>query len=88
EPADIVGPCVEKPRLGREGEGVVIHRNGPRDRHPDRVYQALAPLPEFAGNHPVIGSWVVASQPAGIGIREDSSPVTTNLSRFVPHYFD
>jgi glutathionylspermidine synthase len=88
EPTAISGPCVEKPRLGREGEGVVIHRNGPRERHPDHIYQALAPLPEFAGNYPVIGSWVVASQPAGIGIREESGPVTTNLSRFVPHYFD
>ncbi len=87
EPSDIAGPCVEKPPLGREGQDVVIHP-GPPERRPDRVYQALAPLPEFAGNRPVIGSWVIASQPAGIGIREETSPVTTNLSRFVPHYFD
>jgi glutathionylspermidine synthase len=26
--------------------------------------------------------------PAGIGIRESAGPVTDNLSRFVPHYFD
>ena len=40
------------------------------------------------GNYPVIGSWVIGGEPAGIGIREDRNPVTTNLSRFVPHYFD
>src|SRR5438876_8421927 len=44
---------------------------------------ALAPLPQFGGRHPVVGSWVVASQPAGIGIREDDDPITRNTSRFV-----
>ena len=87
EPKDIAGPCVEKPPLGREGQDVIIHP-GPPERRPDRIYQALAPLPEFEGFHPVIGSWVIASQPAGIGIREEANLVTTNLSRFVPHYFD
>jgi len=35
----------------------------------------------------VIGSWIVGEHPAGIGIREDDSPITRNSSRFVPHYF-
>jgi glutathionylspermidine synthase len=30
---------------------------------------------------------VIAGQPGGIGIREDPTPITHNLSRFVPHYF-
>ncbi|HET7160036.1 MAG TPA: glutathionylspermidine synthase family protein, partial [Burkholderiales bacterium] len=47
-----------------------------------------APLPEFDGNYPVIGSWVIGDAPAGIGIREDVTPVTSNTSRFIPHYFD
>jgi glutathionylspermidine synthase len=34
----------------------------------------------------VIGSWIVAGQPAGIGIREDDTPITRDTSRFVPHY--
>ena len=46
------------------------------------VYQAHAPLPAFDGNYPVIGSWVVASQPAGIGIREDDTAITRDTSRF------
>ena len=40
---------------------------------------------EFA---PVIGSWVVGDEACGIGIREDTGPVTTNASCFVPHYFE
>jgi glutathionylspermidine synthase len=52
------------------------------------VYQAYAPLPAFEGNYAVIGSWIVGNEPGGMGIREDVNPVTTNLSRFVPHYFE
>ncbi len=51
------------------------------------IYQALQPLPEFSGRYPVIGSWIVNGQAAGIGLREDDSPITKNTSRFVPHYF-
>ncbi len=51
------------------------------------VYQAIAPLPEFEGNHPVFGVWVVDHEPAGLGIREDRRRIIGNLSRFVPHFF-
>ena len=33
------------------------------------IYQATAPLPEFDGNHPVFGVWVVDHEAAGLGIR-------------------
>lgn len=36
---------------------------------------------------PVIGSWVIGHEPAGIGIREDNNWVTKDTSSFVPHYF-
>ena len=52
----------------------MLHRSGTSQATPGCVYQALAPLPEFEGNHAVIGAWVIASQPAGIGIREDDGP--------------
>lgn len=52
------------------------------------MYQGLANMPSFDGRYPVIGSWIVGDQPAGIGIREDDSPITRNTSHFVPHYFD
>ena len=49
------------------------------------IYQELFELPNFEGNYPVIGSWVIGEQAAGIGIRESNSLVTDNLSRFLPH---
>jgi glutathionylspermidine synthase len=35
--------------------------------------------------YPVIGSWLINGWAAGIGIREDKTPITSNTSRFVPH---
>ncbi|MBS0393881.1 MAG: glutathionylspermidine synthase family protein [Proteobacteria bacterium] len=83
-----------KPVLSREGQNVTLVRDGLTLEEVGGVYgegdyvcQALAPLPRFDDGYPVIGSWVVAGEPAGIGIRESSSLVTTDLSRFVPHFF-
>jgi glutathionylspermidine synthase len=53
----------------------------------DRIYQAKCPLPVFDGMHALIGSWVIDGKAAGMGMREDRAQVTTNTSRFVPHYF-
>jgi hypothetical protein len=62
-------------------------RAGPGSLHRGRIYQAAAPLPVFGGMHALIGSWIIAGRAAGIGLREDRASVTTNMSRFVPHYF-
>ena len=84
---------VKKPLLSREGANVTIRSRGvvrwqPGDYGREGfVYQGIAPLPSFEGRYPVIGSWIVGEEPAGIGIREDDSPITKNSSRFVPHYF-
>ena len=84
---------VKKPLLSREGANVMIRSRGVVRQQPGGyggegyVYQGLAPLPAFDNRYPVIGSWIVGDQPAGIGIREDDSPITRNSSRFVPHYF-
>ncbi|WP_158043824.1 glutathionylspermidine synthase family protein [Skermanella pratensis] len=83
-------PYVRKPLLSREGANVEIvgmldAEGGPYGAE-GYVVQQFAPLPCFDGNYPVIGSWVVAGQPAGMGIREDTSPVTRNTSRFIPHF--
>ena len=95
DPGDIVGPVVRKPIFGREGANVqvidggrVVAESGGDYGAEGFVYQAHAPLPVFDGNYPVIGSWVVASTPAGIGIREDDTPITRDTSRFLPHYFE
>lgn len=47
-----------------------------------------APLRNFDGKFPVILQLVIGHREgdvaAGIGIREPDTPITTNLSRFVP----
>ena len=97
DPRAIEGAVAAKPMHGREGANVrlstegaagpaIAAADGPYGDEPV-VYQALAELPVFDGNHTVVGSWVVASKPAGIGIREDDGPITRDTSRFVPHLF-
>ena len=60
---------------------------GPKDGYGAEGYvrQQLRPLPEFDGRYPVIGAWIVGDEPAGMGIREDATPLTTERARFVPH---
>ncbi|MFI5529041.1 glutathionylspermidine synthase family protein [Kitasatospora sp. NPDC051853] len=88
-----------KPLLGREGAGVrIVEPDGHETRlaewagDPDRYgkegfcYQQLCPLPDFDGNRPVLGTWVVDGEAAGLGIREtDDSPITHQGARFLPH---
>ncbi|MCU1336949.1 MAG: glutathionylspermidine synthase [Bryobacterales bacterium] len=88
---------VRKPLLGREGANITLHGPG-ADIETDGeygeegfVYQALAPLRQFQGWFPVVGSWVIGHEEGavagGIGIRESNSPIITNTSHFVPHLF-
>jgi glutathionylspermidine synthase len=93
--AGALSDYVRKPLLGREGSNIELVRRGlPRQQADSTgepygsegyIRQALAALPEFSGNYPVIGSWVVAGRAAGIGIREEDQLVTSNTARFVPH---
>lgn len=84
---------ISKPFLSREGCNINIHRKGVVTEYggiytdQGTIYQKLANLPCFDGNYPIIGSWIINGDAAGIGIREDRSEVTTNASRFVPHLF-
>ena len=82
-----------KPLYSREGANIALVRGGAplaQSAGPygaeGHVYQALCPLPDFDGRYPVLGSWVVDGEPAGLCVREDDSPITTNMSSFVPHY--
>ncbi|KKJ78670.1 hypothetical protein WH95_00860 [Kiloniella litopenaei] len=90
--ADLDGGYVKKPLFSREGSNIEMVREGEQPLKIDGPYgeeghivQALHPLPVFEGNHTVIGSWLVASKPCGMGIREDNSPITKDSSRFLPH---
>jgi glutathionylspermidine synthase len=90
--ASLGGNYVKKPRLSREGanvslveRGATIEENGGDYGEEGFVYQGLAPIPEYGGNRPVCGVWVVNHEACGLGIREDTRRITGNLSRFVPH---
>ncbi|MBY6118287.1 glutathionylspermidine synthase family protein [Mameliella alba] len=92
--ADLAAGHVRKPILSREGASVSIRKAGKileeaqnteYSEHP-RIVQAYAPLPQFDGFRPVVGAWIVGQSCAGIGIREDRSRITQDLSRFKPHY--
>lgn len=84
----IAGAAVVKPYWGREGQGIAVLAPDERGRDtPCHIYQAFAPLPVFDGRHALVGSWVVGDTPVGIGMREDSDPITRNTSCFVPHLF-
>jgi glutathionylspermidine synthase len=94
EEKDAVQPYVKKPLLSREGANITLVEGGKSTTTDGTygaegfVYQAAQKLPDYDGNFPVVGSWVIASESAGIGIREDSTPITRDTSRFVPHFFD
>lgn len=89
----LVAAYVEKPIYSREGANVRVHGAGASDVATEGPYgaegavrQALAPLASTGGGGvAVVGSWLIASEPAGIGIREDDSLVTRDTARFVPH---
>lgn len=83
---------VKKPLFSREGANISIVKQGQTLVEADGpygeegyIYQAYTPLPKFENNHTVIGSWLVNDQAAGISIREDSSPITQDMSRYLPH---
>ncbi|KAK1959637.1 glutathionylspermidine synthase [Colletotrichum sublineola] len=87
-----------KPIFSREGADIILRQGGSTIQDATTgvygaqgyVVQDLATLPVFHDNdnrshYPVLGIWVVDGEPAGMGIREDDTPITTNASVFVPH---
>ncbi|CAA9482224.1 MAG: Putative acid--amine ligase YgiC [uncultured Sphingomonadaceae bacterium] len=86
---------VRKPFFSREGWDVELVDKGRRTRGfvggygaEGHIVQGLARLPRMGGKYPVLGSWVVGDEPAGLSIREDRARITRNLSRFVPHVIE
>jgi glutathionylspermidine synthase len=92
---------VRKPMHSREGAniamalpgGKVIQTDGP---YTDRLQidQRLGPSAAFpdsllpgTNRHTVLGLWMIDQECCGMGIREDPTPITGNLSSFVPHFF-
>jgi glutathionylspermidine synthase len=90
--AQLGASFVRKPLYSREGANValvsggvtVVEQEGPYGAE-GFVRQALAPLPNFSNQYPVLGSWLIDHTPCGLSIREDENPITGNTSRFLPH---
>jgi glutathionylspermidine synthase len=90
--AQLGASYVRKPLYSREGANVtmvsagstLVEQQGPYGAE-GFIRQAFAPLPNFAGSYPVVGSWLVDHTPCGLSIREDENPITGNSSRFLPH---
>jgi glutathionylspermidine synthase len=89
---------VSKPLLSREGANIKVVVNGNMMMETGgmyegpRIVQALAPeavflAPDDQPRYPVLGVWMVDQECCGMGIRESRTPVTDNLSSFIPHYF-
>jgi glutathionylspermidine synthase len=97
EPSDIGGPAVAKPALGRNGEGVKLFADGLAakqtggDRNPaDQrdgpvILQQMAPLAMLGPTRLLMSTWMVASQPAGLGVRGAASDLVGSNARFIPH---
>lgn len=99
--AETLGAHVVKPLFSREGENITINAaSGEADADNDnrvieqsdgdyaderKIVQAYAPLWTDGQHHAVLGSWMIGDRAAGLGMREDASRITRNLSRFVPH---
>jgi glutathionylspermidine synthase len=85
-----------KPVFSREGADITLIRDGKeiatgqaQDYGAEGyVLQALVELKQHDGFFPVIGAWVVGDAAAGMCIREDTNRITTNMSHFVPHFFE
>jgi len=89
EPFRTGRPEIRKPIWGREGANITApgHATGGSYGAEGHVFQQWAELPCVDGRYPVLGAWVVGGRPAGLGIREDDTPITRDTSRFVPHCF-
>lgn len=78
--ADLGNSYVRKPLFSREGANVTFVSAGETVEAQDGPYgeegfirQMLMPLPDFSGQFPVIGSWIVAGEARGLSIREDDT---------------
>jgi glutathionylspermidine synthase len=84
---------VRKPLMSREGANITLVRDNatvvstPGPYNGRQIYQALAPPAVFDNRHTVLGLWMIDQDCCGMGVRESFSPITDNLSSFVPHFF-
>jgi glutathionylspermidine synthase len=82
---------VRKPLFGRKGRNVEIVVNG---QHVEStagpydglaIYQQYCPLVRNGRYHAQMGVWMIGTEAAGLGVREDDQMILRSSSRFVPH---
>ena len=86
---------VEKPLFSREGANIKVFRPDKPVLETEGQYgaegsivQRYWPAAKFDRDHMMIGSWLIGDAACGLCIREDTSEVTQDLSRFVPHFIN
>lgn len=91
-PSGLGSAYVSKPIYGREGQNVTLHgvQDAPLSTLGDygsqkRVFQAYQEISDFDGMIPVIGAWMIAGAPHGIGVREEARRITGPGARLSPH---
>jgi glutathionylspermidine synthase len=89
------GKFVRKPMLGREGANIRLTEGSRTLLETEGgygaegyVYQAFGESLVVDGNYLTLGTWMIGDECHGMGLREDQTPIISNRSRFVPHYFE
>ncbi len=89
---------VRKPFWGEDGANIQFVENGEvtlvqkdalasTPHESEWVRQAYCPLPSFDGHRPLVSTWVIGGQPAGLSIREGGA-ITDYFSPVVPHMIE
>lgn len=88
------GAYVSKPALGWGGQNITLHSadkpqhsEGRLGAHP-MIHQQHAPLACHDGYYSVAGVWMIHGEPAGLSIREDTTPIIQTRSISVPHIIE
>jgi glutathionylspermidine synthase len=77
-----------------EGKGreILIGERDPKYDNRGYILQKKLDVQHFESPEgvvfPTLGIWIVGDTACGLGIREDKVEVATNMSNFVPHYFE
>lgn len=87
---------VSKPIFSREGANVTIYDkenkvvefSDGKYSDCDLIYQERFHFVPVDGKYPIIGSWIIDGEPAGMCVRESDNLITNNLSRFIPHVIE
>lgn len=89
------GSYCKKPIYSREGANIELVKDrrslestGGDYGEEGYIYQELVEVEAQDGMYPIVGSWVIGGVSCGIGIRENASRISDDMSYFVPHIIE